>query len=123
MKKWKKPKYLREAHARTQVKLVCGATGRWSYLPCHGPTNYSDNTCTEEDFRAYCKRVGLKKADVDAILNGEGGVLFLPHEDELKDLQDDWFIPPIGVCLTPVNVSSYSWDPEWKSPGTVWIYS
>lgn len=96
--KWKKPKYLREAHTRTQVKLVCEATDRWSYLPCHGPTNYSDNTCTEEDFRLYCRRVGLKKTEVDAILRGEGSALFHPHDDEYRNLQEGYDISPIGVC-------------------------
>lgn len=123
MKNWKKPKYLREARTRTHIKLVCEDTNRWSYLPCHGPTNVSDNSCTEEDFRAYCKRVGLRKSDVDAILNGEGSVLFHPHDDEFKDLPEGYEISPIWVDLKPINVSPYVWEPEWRSHRSVCIMS
>lgn len=121
-------KYFREAdnRAKCPVLLECEATGKRSYLPTYGITAYSDNTCTWHDFAAFCRRVGLKKADIDELATGDLCVRFYPICDEFGGVAE---IASIGV-EDPPNHPHGKWvdrggcgcsREEWQAP-TLWIW-
>lgn len=79
----KEYKYMRRAdNRRCFVRLRCDETGKASYLPTYGVTAYSDNTCTWDDFAAFCRRVGLLKTDIERAAGGVCPAVFVSANGE-----------------------------------------